>query len=341
MAYNWHDILRFTGFPGGQEIASEVRLNCPEFTGEDVFGTKFDVGRAQSTVDQDFVEGLIRKETTPQDPFRHVNEGLPTSKGEYERTLFALKNAGGYVRYDRALIDRDATRGAFLMRAEATRLMEDAIRALGKQFFYGSGANATAGGASSKGFQGLEKFVSSAYTVSAGGSAAGSGDTGLSSAYFVRFSALDGVCWLFGRNGQFELSDVKEVEYADPSDSTRLIPYYQQCMEYYPGLAVNSQYAAVRIANIDVSTASTPASISTTALTDKHLLVALEKFKGGRPDALFMSRAAGVLLGASRTPTINVSGKSFYTGEMQIPTEIYGIPILYTDSLCGNEAAFS
>ena len=125
---NWHDVLKFQGFDGGKEIADEVRLAVPEFTGTDGFGSTFDISRGQSITDQDYIEGLIRKEETPADPFRNVNEGLVASKGVYERTLFKLCNAGGFVQYDRALIDRDKTRGGLLMRAEAVRVLEDAIR---------------------------------------------------------------------------------------------------------------------------------------------------------------------------------------------------------------------
>lgn len=334
----WHDVLKFQGFDGGKEIADEVRLNVPEFTGADAFGTRFDISRAQSITDQDYIEGLIRLEDTPADPFRNVNEGLTASKGVYERTLFKLCNAGGFVQYDRALIDRDATRGGLLMKAEAVRVLEDSIRALGTQFFYGGSAD---GGASSKGFQGLEAFVGSAQTISAGGTAGAGAATGLTSAYFVKFSEVNGVCWLFGRGGSFDVSDVERAEIQDPADASKLIPVYRQLLEFYPGLAFNSKYAATRIANIQTSSTSTPASLSTTALTDIHLLCALDSFKGDRPDALFMSRKAGILLGASRQPSITVSGKAIVAGGVEIPQEFYGIPILYTDSLIDNEAQVS
>lgn len=335
---NWHDVLKFQGFDGGKEIADEVRLAVPEFTGTDGFGSTFDISRGQSITDQDFIEGLIRKEETPADPFRNVNEGLVASKGVYERTLFKLCNAGGFVQYDRALIDRDKTRGGLLMRAEAVRVLEDAIRALGTQFFYGGSAD---GGASDKGFQGLEAFVGSGQTVSAGGSAGSGSTTGLTSAYFVKFSEVNGVCWLFGRGGSFDLSDIERAEIPDPADSTKLIPVYRQLLEFYPGLAFNSKYAAARIANIQTSSTATPANISTTAFTDTHLLVALDAFKGDRPDALFMSRKAGLLLGASRVPSVTISGKTIVSGGVDVPREFYGIPILYTDSLTANEAAWS
>ncbi|MBP3557348.1 MAG: hypothetical protein J6K20_06545 [Thermoguttaceae bacterium] len=335
-AVNWCDILKFDGFGGGREIASEVRLNCPEFTGEDIYGNRFNIGAAQATISQDYVEGLIRKESTPVDVFRDVNEGVRTSKGEYERTLFKLYNAGSYVRCDRALIDRDKARGARLMEAEATRVLENAIRTLGTQFFYGG---VEGSGASKKGFQGLQKFVGDDFVLDAGGSWGGT--SALTSAYFVRFNEVDGVSWLFGRDGRFYLSDVVEKDVPDPSDPEKTIPVYQQFLEFYPGFGYFSKYAAVRVANVDVSTAATPGGISSTAFTDEHILVALEKFKGARPDALFMSRKAGILLAASRRPTIEISGTTISTGSVALPSEVYGVPILYTDSLVENEKAWS
>ena len=311
----WHDVLKFQGFDGGKEIADEVRLNVPEFTGADAFGTRFDISRAQSITDQDYIEGLIRLEDTPADPFRNVNEGLTASKGVYERTLFKL-----------------------LMKAEAVRVLEDSIRALGTQFFYGGSGE---GGASDKGFQGLEAFVGSGQTISAGGSGSGSGASGLTSAYFVKFSEVNGVCWLFGRGGSFDVSDVERAEIPDPADASKLIPVYRQLLEFYPGLAFNSKYAACRIANIQTASTATPASVSTTALTDVHLLCALDQFKGDKPDALFMNRKAGILLGASRQPSITVSGRAIVAGGIEIPREFYGIPICYTDSLIDDEATAS
>ena len=64
-----------------------------------------------------------------------------------------------------------------------------------------------------------------------------------------------------------------------------------------------------------------------------------DAFKGDRPDVLFMSRKAGLLLGASRVPAVTISGKTIVSGGVDVPREFYGIPILYTDSLNANEAA--
>ena len=329
----WHDILKFDGF-GGKEIASEVKISCPEFTGVDLWGTRFNIGGAQSTINQDYYEGLIRKETVPESPFRWTNEGVGMTVGTYERTLFKLFNATKYFWIDSALLERDTARGAAFLKNEGKRMLEETILSLGKQFVYGG-----TGAGDEKGFQGLQYFVDGAHTVKAGGSAAGGGATGLSSVYFVRFNPFDAVSWLFGREGRFALSELEKADIADPNNAGKFIPVYRQRLEFYPGLAYQSKYAAARIANVDVSSAATPGSISKTALTDEHMLVALSTLKGARPDAIFMPYAAGILLGASRQPSITVGNNTIAGGQIAVPREYNGIPILYTDSLTANEDA--
>lgn len=335
MAVTWHDILKFDGF-GGKEIASEVSISCPEFTGVDRWGTRFGIGGAQTTIDQDYFEGLIRKETIPSSPFRWTNEGVGMDIGIYERSLFKLFNVTKYFWCDASLIDRDRARGTAFLKNEGRRMLEDAIRSLGKQFFYGGTAAGDA-----KGYQGLASFVDGDHTVKAGGSSrrAASTYSYLSSVYLVRFNPFDAVSWLFGRNGYFGISDLVKADIADANNAGKYIPVYRQRLEFYPGLAYQSKNGAVRIANVDVFTASTPGSISKTAMTDEHMLVALRAFKGAKPDAIFMPYDAGILLAASRQPTISVGESSISTGIIQVPKEYNGIPILYTDSLGYDEDA--
>lgn len=335
LTHSWQDLIRFRGFgDGGREIASEVRLNCPEWTGTDLYGTTCNI--AQATTDSDFIEGLIRKDVTKIDPFRNTNEGVAMTVGKYERTMFKLHNATGFIRIDRSLVYRNPAEGARYMKLEGTRILEGIIKGMGCQFFYGGTAKASANG-----FDGLQTFVDLEMSVNAGGSAAQSGDTGLTSCYLVRFSEIDGVSWLLGKGGIFELSDPRETTIIDPNNSSKTVPVIEQVLEFYPGFAFNTKYAAARIANIGVSTATTPASISKTAFTDNHLLVAVEKLKGAAPDAIFMPRRAGILLAASRQPSITIKDTSIATGTMNVPRDWEGIPILYTDSLDYNEAAVS
>lgn len=331
MQASWHDALKFRGFgDGGKEIASEVRLNCPEWTGEDLYGGKFQV--SQTITDQDYYEGLIRKESTAADPFRWTNEGATMDVGTYERTLFKLSNVTKYFWVDRSIVKRNPAEGARFMQSEATRIVEDTIRYLGKQFFYGSTNKV-----SRKGFDGLIKFVSEDTTLKAGGSAGSGSDTGLTSAYFIRFNDVDGVAWLFGRDGLFEMSEPEETDIPDSNNG--MIPVIKQRMEFYPGLAYFGKYAAVRIANIQTSSASTVGSISKTAFTDEHLMVASDKLKGARADVIIMPRRVGNLLAASRQPSITIDNTTVQTGAIIIPQEWEGIPICYTDSLDFNEAA--
>lgn len=337
MTVSWHDALKFRGFgDGGKEIASEVRINVPEWTGMDRYGTSFNVAAGQQTSDQDFFEGLIRKETDPIDPFRYTNEGVGMTKGVYERTLFKLHNATHYFWVDRSIVKRNPAEGAKMLRCEGTRIVEDVIRALGKQFFYGGTAAGYA-----KGFQGLQMFINSDLTFKAGGTAAASGDTNLSSAYFVRFNPLDGVSWLFGRDGAFDLTEPKEDDIEDANNTGKLIPVIKQMLEFYPGFGFFSKYAAARICNIAVGTSLTPGSISTSAFTDEHLLVAEESLKGAPADVIFMSRRAGILLAASRQPSITIDSNTITSGQIEIPREYNGIPICYTDSLGKNEPVVS
>ena len=330
MAVTWLDIMKFDGF-GGREIASEVNLSVPEFTGSDRWGTGFAIGKGQMTTDQDYYEGLIRKETTPTSPFRLTNEGVGMSVGQYERTLFKLYNATKYFWCDASLIDRDRKRGTAFLKNEGVRMLEETIVSLGKQFFYGGTSDGD-----DKGFQGLSLFVDSDHTIKAGGTGAS-----VSSAYFVRFNPFDGVSWMFGRNGYFGLTDLEKCDIEDPNNANKFIPSYRQRMEFYPGLAYQGKDAAVRIANIDLSTAYTPGSISKTAFTDEHILVAMAKFRGAKPDAIFMPYGAGILLGASRQPSITVGGNTISGGQIVVPKEWNGIPILYTDSLKTGEAVVS
>jgi len=338
MAVTWHDILKFTGV-GGDEIVSDVKVSCPEFTGVDLYGGSFDVSKGQTTCSGDVFTGVARIDSDPPSIFKIANEGIGASKGVYERKEYRLAMAGSYFRVDKDLVQIDPDRGAAYMRNEATRILSDVIRKLGKQFFYGHGTDATAGGAEAAGFQGLEGIVDSGQVTSAGGSV--SGTSTLCSAYMVRFDQFDGVTWLFGKGGALEVSDIESVpEYVTSGSTTKAMTWLQQSVKLYPGLACQSKYAIGRIANITTSTASTAGSISTSAFTDEHIMLALEKMKE-RPDVIFMPRKAGVLLGASRTNTVSFRGASLKVAPISMPVEAYDIPILYTDSLICSEAAWS
>jgi len=338
MSATWHDILKFNGV-GGDEIVTDVKVSCPEFTGKDLYGGSFDISKGQTTVERDVFTGVSRIDSDPPSIFKKANQGIGASKGTYERKDYRLAMAGAYYRVDADLVRIDPERGASYMKAEAVRILEDVIRKLGRQFFYGHGTNASAGGAEADGFQGLEGIVDSGQTTSAGGTVAGTST--LTSAYLVRFDQYSGVSWLFGNRGSLDVSDIETIhDYTTENNTTKAMTWLQQSIKLYPGLAVQSKYSLGRICNIATSTASTAGAISTSAFTDEHIMLALEKMKE-RPDVIFMSRKAGVLLGASRTNTIAFKGASLKVAPISMPTEAYDVPILYTDSLINAEAQVS
>jgi len=338
MAVTWHDILKFDGV-GADEIVDDVKVSCPEFTGADIYGGSFNIAKGQTVVDKDVFTGVSRIDSNPPSIFKQMNQGVGISKGEYETKLFELAPAGTAIRVDRDLVRINPERGAAYMKNEAKRAMEDVIRKLGVQFFYGHGVDATVAGAEADGFQGLQGIVDSSLVTSAGGTVAGAST--LTSAYLVRFDSFSGVTWLFGNQGSLEVSDIETVPvYSTVSGVDKVLHYLQQTITLYPGLAIQSKYSAGRIANISTSTAGTAGSISTSAFTDEHIMLALEKMKE-KPDVIFMTRKAGVLLGASRTNTVSFKGASLKVAPISMPVDAYDIPILYTDSLVNSESAWS
>ncbi len=339
MSVTWHDILKFNGI-GGDEVVQDVKVSCPEFTGYDLYGNSFDIGKGQTTVEKDVFTSISRIESTPVDIFKAMNEGVGVSKGNYELRDFRIAPAGSYFRLDKDFVKIDPARGAAYMKNEAVRIVQDAIRKLGVQFFYGHGANATAAGAEEKGFQGIEPLVDASLTSSAGGTVSG-GSSSLTSAYLVKFSQFDGVTWLFGQGGSFDVSDIYEVhDYQTVGGVSKAITWLQQDIKFFPGVAVQSKYAVGRIANIDTSTFGTVGSMSSSALTDEHFMLALNKMKE-RPDVVFMTPEAGVLLGASRMLTLTVRGSTLKGNQISMPTDVYGVPICYTDSIINSEAQVS
>lgn len=335
MAYgSWLDLIKFNGPPILKDACSEVQINCPEFTGVSRLGTSCPI--KTESVNTDRVRGAIRLDPSPLFGFRDVNEGVPASKGKYQNTEFHLYQSTATVAVDVALIDRDAARGARYLQNETKSVMEGLTKGFGSQFYYGGTTNGTT---SAKGFDGIQKYVESwgsDLTISAGGTAANSGETGLTSAYLVRFDSTDGVSWLIGNGGAFTMDDPRRESAIDPNNPANTIPVVRQMINCYTGLAYYSKYAACRIANIQTSSTAEPSAISSTALTLNHFGVALEKMRGA-PSVILMNYKAGLLLSAA-IGTMTVGGTTVALGGT-LPKDYAGIPICYTDSICNNEAA--
>ncbi len=329
------DVLKFKG-NDGREIINEVIKNNPAFTGNDTMGHSIPV--AFDTISKDKFKGKYRIGNPDIDPFRIINRGFGTSQGAYEDREFSVATAGQFYRVDQALVKRDAEAGAKYLTARCIDQVEATVNAMERQFFYGG--QKQNGKSSKNGFQGLQMLVDPNMVHDAKGQGAK-----LASMYLVYFNNRNGVTWIFGENGTMEFSEPKEIlvddPERDPNGDIRQIPVIQAHFEFYPGVAYLSRYAAGRIVNIDVSTAFETKK-NREALTDEMIATAIAKWPYGAPNAIITTKAAGMMLAASRTVTTllganNGGDVTVQSGYAVLPSEHNGIPIAYTDALVNEE----
>jgi hypothetical protein len=329
------DIVKFRGM-NGRDVINEVFKSSPAFTGVDIMGNKIPI--ASKTVTQTFFEGQYRIGNPDIDPFRTYNRGFGTTQGNYERRRFETAIVGEFYEVDSALIKTEPQAGADYLSARCADIIEATITALERQFFYGGQKNNS--NPSALGFQGLQMLIDPEMVYDAEG---GDNDGAkLTSAYLIDFNDRHGVTWVFGHEGTMEFSDPVDRLIDDPIDSKRKIPVIQASFEFYPGVAYLSRYAASRIVNIDTQTAF-KTSKNCNALTDAMIATAIAKWPVGAPNAIIMTKAAGMVLAESRRITtlvgvgqngINVPVQSGY---VSLPKDHNGIPIAYSDSLIDNE----
>ena len=257
---------------------------------------------------------LVRT-SNPTASFRSANEGTATDKGQYENRSFETHIMSPSWCCDEAIASRHEDGPEAMIALEASAMLEAAMQALASQFYYGTATDA-------KGFPGLAEVYSTALQVLAGGTT-GSAQTSL---WAVRFGPKD-VGWIWGQNGQLEVSEVELCRVLDGSSN----PFwaYVQRLTSYPGLQVCSVNSVGRIANIH-------ASDSGASLTDDDIADLLALFPVGKPPHyLFCNRKARAMLRKNRTAT-NPTGQP-----APFPTESFGIPIAVTDAITSTEAVIS
>jgi len=140
------------------------------------------------------------------------------------------------------------------------------------------------------------------------------------------------VQWVYGANGQFQLSDVTLRPFYDASgyEGTK----YHQELFCYPGLQISTPLAVCRIARLTAQTNHT--------LTDDMIGQAVAKFKlAYRPDAIFLSKRSREQLRASRVAVwaAAMGSRAARAGELATPTptEWEGIPLICTESIVDTE----
>jgi hypothetical protein len=251
----------------------------------------------------------------PAVAFRSFNEGTAATKSTFENRLVECFLMNPIWECDKAVADAYEDGAEALIALEGMGIMEGAMQQLAKVFYYGT--DATFGDV--KGFPGLlQMHDATNMVVDATGAAANTG----SSVWAVRFGAQH-VQWVYGGDGQLDLSDVSEVRLLDAS-SNPYMAYHQEILAR-PGLQVGSVYSVGRIKKLTAEAGHT--------LTDSLVYELLGKFPTGiKPDVLLMSRRSLHQLRNSRTATSPTGTPA------PIPTEVEGIPIAVTDAISNVEA---
>jgi len=208
---------------------------------------------------------------------------------------------------------------------EGVGMMEASLLTLSKQFYYGASAS---GGGDTMGFPGVADVCDANMAIGAGATATSANLC--SSVWAVRWGIRD-ISWLYGNNGQLQLSPVVEIpNFQDPADTTKYFTAYHQEILCRPGLQVSSKWSCARLYNVgcDLDTGKT--------LTDKLLGQLKALFPPqSPPHAYLMTVRSREQLRASRTAT-NPTGTPAPT-----PTDYEGIPLLATNGITNTEAVIS
>lgn len=257
----------------------------------------------------------------PTASFRKANAGVTPSGARFE-----TRKAECYILDTRIEVDRAVARSHdkgpdALMALYSAMAFKSALIAVGKQTIYGEAYDGS-------GFPGLEQMATAGMTVDAGGTTATTG----SSCYFVCAGEL-GVQYVYGEGTTFELQPFYDGEGTDVSSNK--FPAHIGYLNARPGLSCASPYAVGRLKD---STAAEAAS----AVSDSWLSKVLELFPTDMfPTHCLMNRRSRAQLQRSRT--VSLMGNGGKMGGAQgliapIPTEVFGIPIICTDSITSVEA---
>lgn len=327
------DIVKKQGCDAEVGLVEETILGIPEISGKVWQGGQLvdlpNVGSARTIKGLQY-KTLIRTKL-PRVGFVDAGGASPQTKSSYENRLvetFSMNpNWGG----PKTILDRSEDGAQVHMALEAQAHTEGGFQTVGRCFYYGQNATAvtlpdgdagTLGDA--KGFPGLlDVYDATNMVVDAGGTTANTG----SSVWLVKFGPR--FCqFVYGANGQFQLSDVTLRPFYDESNNEGT--KYHQELFCYPGLQVSTPLCVARIKKITADAGHT--------LTDAMIGAAVAKFRlAFRPDAIFMTKRSREQLRASRTQVWQASLGTSKARASELaaptPTDWEGIPIACTESL--------
>ena len=300
-------------------LIEENLIYAPEFNvipARSIRGTSFDT---------------FKRTGLPTVAFRNAGEGLVPSKSTLTRGQAACSILGGLIQCDKAVAQAYEDGSAAFEMLEADGVMKASLQTIGRQVFYGVGANGDA-----KGFPGMKAFTpkaNAAVCISSGGSDADVQTSVYAVVFGSKFAEI-----ILGNEAEIQLGAFRDESFVAPNDATKYIPGRVADLTGWIGLALNHADCVKRLCNVgqDTETGDT--------LTDSKLADLLDLFPVGIvPDAIFMSRRSRKQLQKSRTVVLQGGGKGEKARPDQPtiaprPTEYDGIPIITTDSILNTDA---
>lgn len=313
------DIAKRNGNDTSLGLIEEGVKTCPELTkipGRSVAGIEYT---------------YLKRTGRPPVGFRAGNAGVESGKSKYEQVRALMYMLTGIVEVDKGVADADEQGPEALQGDEASGVSQSLLEAVGTQVWDGTSADKL-------GFQGVKEVLDPALELANGGRVAKADTTSganNTSVYLVRYGR-DGLSFDFGKNGNLELSEFRvETKHKVVDGVETAHPVYVADLTGWIGLRLSTVEGAMRIANVREQSGKD-------GLSDKIIAGALRYWRGRGPDAIWMNREAAYLLQTSRSVTImsGANGKPNGTveGFAPMPTEVYGIPIVITDSIGNNEA---
>lgn len=256
----------------------------------------------------------------PTTAFRKANSGVAASGATFETRKAECYILDTRIEVDKAVAASHDKGPDALMALYSTLAFKSALIRLGKVFIYGEAFDAA-------GFPGLAQMVTSGMTVDAGGTTATTG----SSVYFICAGEM-GIQFVYGMDSTFELQPFYDGEGAD-ADGNKF-PAHVSYLNCRAGLSCASPYAVGRLKD---ATADADKGVTDTQLSKVLELFPMDTY----PTHCIMNRRSRAQLQRSRTVTLMGNGGKM--GGTQgniapIPEEVFGIPIICTDSLTNVEA---
>ncbi len=302
------DIAKRNGSDQLVGLIDETVKLVPEISGVNYDGSAIpNVGTARTIQGQQYKTRI--RTGLPTVSFRDGNEGTAASASTYENRLVETFFMNPRWECDKMVADSSEDGAEAVIAEEASAIMLATMQALGSQFFYGRTVDG-------KGHPGLIDSIQAAYTIDRTGTGSACG-----SVWGVKFGPKD-VTWVYGRNGELKMEDVRIESVIDPNNSAKKFTAYVQELAAHVGVQVGSLFSVGRVKNV---TAAAP-------LTDSYIYKMLAAMKV-RPDVLFMNKTLLEQLRSSRTAT-NATG-----APAPRPTEVDNIPIAPTESLTFTEVA--